>query len=82
MRAHPVHSHDRAMGEPANGTGYEIRIRGVPGERLLEAFPGLDASEDRGETVLSGMLPDQAALHGILAQIGALNLELVEVRRP
>jgi len=31
--------------------------------------------------VLHGVLPDQAALHGVLAQIEALGLELLEVRR-
>ena len=69
------------MDEPVNGTWYEIRVRGVLGDGLLEAFPTLEAREDRGETVLSGMLPDQAALHGVLAQIEALNIELMDMRR-
>ena len=42
---------------------------------------GLLAREDRGETVLTGRLPDQAALHGVLAQIEALGLELIEIKR-
>ena len=33
------------------------------------------------DTVLIGALPDQAALHGVLAEIEALGLELLEVRR-
>jgi hypothetical protein len=60
---------------------YEIRVRGVLGATLRDAFPGLRAREDRGDTVLTGRLPDQAALHGALGQIESLNLELVEVRR-
>jgi hypothetical protein len=60
---------------------YEIRVRGVLGETLLGAFPDLSATADGAETVLTGVLPDQAALHGVLAQIGMLGLELLELRR-
>jgi hypothetical protein len=60
---------------------YEIRVRGVLNETLLEAFPGLHATAQLGETVLVGALADQAALHGLLAQVEALGLELLEVRR-
>ena len=62
-------------------TCYEIRVRGVLGETLLGAFPDLSATADGAETVLTGVLPDQAALHGVLAQIGMLGLELLELRR-
>jgi hypothetical protein len=41
----------------------------------------LSATVDGAETVLTGVLPDQAALHGVLAQIGTLGLELLELRR-
>jgi len=64
-----------------NGVCYEIRVHGILGERLIAAFPGLVAQPDRGDTLLVGHLPDQAALHGVLAQVEALGLELVEVRR-
>jgi hypothetical protein len=61
---------------------YEISVRGHLGETMRRAFPALQA-ETRGEdTLLRGVLPDQAALHGVLAQIEALGLELLEVRRP
>lgn len=60
---------------------YRIRIRGTLSDRLLAAFPGLHPRTERGETVLEGNLPDQAALHGVLATIEALGLELLEVRR-
>jgi hypothetical protein len=53
----------------------------VLSETLLSAFPGLDAEVEGGDTVLSGRLPDRSALHGVLAQIEALGLELLEVRR-
>jgi hypothetical protein len=69
------------MDEHPGPTKYVIRIRGVLSDRLLIAFPGLRARRDRGDTELTGALPDQAALHGVLAQIEALGLELIEVRR-
>ena len=50
------------------------------GASLLAAFPGYDVAYGDGETVFSGTL-DQAALFGALAQIEALGLELLEVRR-
>jgi hypothetical protein len=60
---------------------YEICVRGLLGDTLLAAFPGLDAETRDGNTVLTGILPDQAALHGVLAEVEALGLELLEVRR-
>ncbi len=48
---------------------------------LLDAFPGLQAQTRGPETVLPGPALDQAALYGLLAQIEALGLELLEVRR-
>jgi len=48
---------------------------------MLGAFPDL-ATETRGkDTLLRDALTDQAALHGVLAQIEALGLELLEVRQ-
>ena len=69
------------MNEPARVVCYEIRIRGQLGEMLLGGFPGLQAQADGAETVLTGALSDQAALYGLLAQIEALGLELLELRR-
>ena len=60
---------------------YEISVRGHLGEMTRSAFPSLDAEPRGHDTLLTGALPDQAALHGVLAQIEALGLELVEVRR-
>ena len=69
------------MDEHIGLTHYVIRVRGVLSERLITAFPGLRSRAVRGDTVLAGTLPDQAALHGVLAQIEAMGLELLEVRR-
>jgi len=69
------------MNEPARAVCYEIRVREKLGEMLLGAFPGLRAQTHGAETVLTGALPNQAALHGVLAQVEALGLELLELRR-
>jgi hypothetical protein len=60
---------------------YQIRVRGRLGRTTRAAFAGLDAQADGADTVLAGVLADQAALHGVLARIEALGLELLEVRR-
>jgi hypothetical protein len=69
------------MNEGPEPALYEIRVRGHLGETLLSAFPGLRAEMHGGETLLTGPLLDQAALHGVLDQVEALGLELLEVRR-
>jgi hypothetical protein len=75
-------------GEQVTGAGdeplphrYRIRVRGRLGETMRTAFPALQARSSGGDTVLTGPLADQAALHGVLTEIEALGLELLEVRR-
>ena len=61
---------------------YEIRVKGMldPGwEEWFEGFSITHLSE--GETLISGRVPDQSALHGILARIRNLNLSLISVSR-
>ena len=78
MPAHLVTLDDRCMGL-ASAT-YVIRINGHLGATLLSAFPAM-AWERRGpETVLTGLL-DQPGLYGVLAEIEALGLDLLEVRQ-
>jgi hypothetical protein len=60
---------------------YLIRIRGHLGPTALFAFPMMSAELREGETVLTGVLEDQAAVYGVLAQIEALGLDLLELRR-
>jgi hypothetical protein len=69
------------MDEATRSVCYEIRVRGLLGDLLLGAFPDLRAQPHGTGTVLTGPLADQAALYGVLAQIEALGLELLEVRR-
>jgi hypothetical protein len=60
---------------------YAIRIKGRLGATALSAFPSM-ASELKGrETVLTGLIEDRSALFGVLAQIEALGLDLIELRQ-
>jgi hypothetical protein len=59
---------------------YQIRVRGHLGPATLRAFPDLHAVAQGHDTLLRGVA-DQAALHGVLARIEELGLELIEVRR-
>jgi hypothetical protein len=59
---------------------YQIRVRGRLGQTIRAAFPALRARAEGGDTVLTGVLADQAALYGVLAEAEALGLELIEVR--
>jgi hypothetical protein len=70
-----------AKAEDTKAVRYEISVRGTLSETLVQAFPSLAWHAKPGETVLTGALPDQAALFGVLAQIEALGLELLDVRR-
>jgi hypothetical protein len=51
------------------------------GETIRSAFPALQARTRGDDTVLTGVFADQAALYGVLVEIEALCLELIEVRR-
>jgi len=57
-----------------------IRIRGHLGATILSAFPAMRSQRDGVCTVLTGVL-DRSALYGVLAEIDALGLDLLEVRR-
>jgi hypothetical protein len=48
---------------------------------MRRAFPALHAEIQDGDTLLQGAIVDQSALHGVLSQIEALGLELLELRR-
>ena len=65
--------------DPASAR-YMIRIKGHLGTTLLSAFPAMAWKRQGPETVLTGVL-DRPALHGVLAEIEALGLDLLEVRQ-
>lgn len=74
-RQTPTWDHDEAG-------GYEIRLAGHLDPRWAAWFDGLAVSHDGdGTTVISGPIPDQAALHGVLRRIRDLGLPLVSVSR-
>jgi hypothetical protein len=59
---------------------YEIRVKGVLDGRWTAWFEDLDVSSDGEETVISGPVADQAALHGLLTKVRDLGLFLISVR--
>jgi hypothetical protein len=78
MRVHlPALDHDGMDPAPAL---YMIRIHGHLGATVLSAFPALAPQHHGAHTVLTGLL-DRSALYGVLAEIEALGLDLVEVRQ-
>jgi len=61
---------------------YEIRLQGHLEARWRAWFVGLTLTHTReGTTVLRGEVIDQAALHGLLARVRDLGLQLIEVKR-
>jgi hypothetical protein len=62
-------------------SGYEIRVEGILDRRWMAWFEGLEIDSDDSQTVISGRVADQAALHGLLNRVCDLGLVLVSVRR-
>ena len=61
---------------------YQIRIQGHLGAEWTDWFEGLSITlQDNGETLLSGPVVDQAALHGLLRKVRDLGLPLLSVIR-
>ena len=61
---------------------YEIHIKGHLSANWSDWFDGLTVTNlEGGEPLISGALPDQAALYGVLNRMYTLNLTLLEVRR-
>jgi hypothetical protein len=78
MRSHlPARDHGGMDPAPAL---YMICINGHLGATLLSAFPAMAPHHHGAHTVLTGLL-DRSALYGVLAEIDALGLDLLEVRQ-
>jgi hypothetical protein len=84
------HTRDRVMSneiqreasEKAQPLVYQIRIQGHLGTQWTDWFEGLTITlEDNGDTLLTGPVVDQAALHGVLKKVRDVGLPLVSVNR-
>lgn len=72
----------RSGTETNQKTVYQIRIRGHLDQQRMNWFEGLTISlEDDGNTLISGPIIDQSALHGILKKIRDLGMPLLDVNQ-
>ena len=72
-----THTSTEDHNEPGS---YEIRIKGHLDKRWAAWFEGLTITlEDNGDTLLTGLVIDQAALHGLLKKVRDLGMPLVSV---
>jgi hypothetical protein len=61
---------------------YQIRLKGHLSPQWSDWFGGLSMTlEDNGETLLTGSVPDQAALHGLLKKVRDIGIPLISVVR-
>ena len=68
--------------DPGQPMVYQIRVKGHLGSQWQDWFGGLTVTlEDNGETLLTGPVVDQAALHGLLKKVRDLGMPLVSVFR-
>lgn len=68
------------ISDPAQPTVCQIRIKGHLGVQWSDWFDGLTITlEDDGDTLITGPVADQAALHGLLKKVRDLGLPLISV---
>ena len=74
-------SETHALPEYYDGSGlYEIRLKGHLDDRWADRFEGLTITlEENGDTLLTGPVIDQAALHGLLKKVRDLGIPLLSV---
>jgi hypothetical protein len=68
------------MSKKRTGKVYRIVVRSELSDRYAAAFEGMQIEAKDGETILTGEVIDQPHLHGILARINGLGLELLNVQ--
>ena len=68
------------MSKKRTGKVYRIVVRSELSDRYAAAFEGMQIEAKDGETILTGEVIDQPHLHGILARINGLGLELLSVQ--
>jgi hypothetical protein len=59
---------------------YELRFKGAASATLAAGFEGCDVTTEGPVTTVRALVPDQAALQGIIAQVHAFGLDLLEVK--
>ena len=65
---------------PSQPVVYQIRIKGHLGSQWTDWFGGLTITlEEDGDTLLTGPVIDQAALHGLLKKVRDLGMPLISV---
>jgi hypothetical protein len=67
------------MSNRARGRRYRLVLRGEPGEPFGFLFEGMQLDRVAGTTVLTGLVVDQAHLHGLIQQTQELGLELISI---
>ncbi|MGZ3356151.1 MAG: hypothetical protein ACXVBO_15025 [Isosphaeraceae bacterium] len=65
--------------EPSQPTAFQIRIAGQLDSKWADWFEGLTITLDGGDTLITGPVVDQAALHGLLKRVRDLGMPLVSV---
>jgi hypothetical protein len=74
--------HPGDLDDPRKALMYQIRVRGHLGPEWTEWFDGLTITpESNGDTLLTGSVVDQAALHGLLRRVGDLGIPLLAVNQ-
>jgi hypothetical protein len=68
--------------DPSQPMVYQIRIAGQLGSQWADWFEGLTITpDDNGDTLITGPVIDQAALHGLLKKVRDLGLPLLALQR-
>jgi hypothetical protein len=60
---------------------YQIKVKGRLDPSWSSWFDNMTMTFEKGETIISGAVADQAALHGLLTKVRDLGLTLIDVRR-
>jgi hypothetical protein len=74
--------HPETKTDSSQSLVYQIRIEGHLGQQWIDWFDGLSITlEEDGDTLLTGPVTDQAALHGLLKKVRDLGMALVSISR-
>lgn len=74
--------HHPAQPASVQPTIYQIRLKGHLGDQWADWFAGLTITRlANGETLLTGLITDQAALHGLLKRVRDLGMPLISLRQ-